>query len=299
MKRPPFFLSLIFTFLFLGISCSIKKSDEHSIEELDWILSSEWIYGNKIIDLKYNHQEITRPPGIEQLIMGIMLPSEGGISSKINCFYYSVAYKEKKSLFHVIEFKNRIQCPDDSKELDENSKDVIKVSGLDNLKLNYQNFRLIFNFKYKNKMSVIKLELPNIDEGNIHQKYQSLTTKSLMPGLKFVKLNDDTFDYMNNKNLGKLSDRFSNGTAIRCQQVSKDCETIGESRCESCRYGWYEVVDFQCPQGGSKFCGQNHCGEKNEPACPRGFKINDDVELGICQSDLEPRLNEDKILVCQ
>ena len=77
------------------------------------------------------------------------------------------------------------------------------------------------------------------------------------------------------------------------------CETIGEYRCDDCRFGWYEVADFNCPQGGSKFCGQNHCGEKNEPACPRGYKIFENEDTGICQNELIPVYNQDHILVCQ
>lgn len=114
-----------------------------------------------------------------------------------------------------------------------------------------------------------------------------------------MNVNEDTFDSNSNVYLGKLSDRLSRGSSIRCLQVDKSCRQIGEDRCDDCRYGWYQVVDYSCPQGGSRFCGQNHCGEKNEPACIRGTKIVESEDLGICQSDLSPVWNADHILICQ
>jgi hypothetical protein len=117
--------------------------------------------------------------------------------------------------------------------------------------------------------------------------------------MSILRITDESFENESNKYLGRLSDRFSRGSSIRCEQVSKDCRTIGENRCDECRYGWYQVVDYQCAQGGSKFCGQNHCGEKGEPACPRGSKVVSVEEAGICQNDLTAVLNADHILVCQ
>ncbi len=291
-------LVLIFL-LFILSACAGNFQNEQSLEEVDWLLSSEWIYAQRIEHLKYNNQEITRPPGLEQLILQVQLPTDGGVSTKLHCLFYTLGYKEKKSSLHVVEIKNKAECPQDSLSLDEHSEDYAKIDGIDHFKVNLQNFKLFISFQYKNRNSQIEIGLPNVEAGFLHQKYQALTSKSLMPGLKFLKINDESFDFLRNKNLGKLSDRFSLGTAVRCSQVNKDCEELGENRCHNCRYGWYEVVDFQCPQGGSKFCGQNHCGEKNEPACPRGTRVVALEDAGICQSDLEPRLNEEKILICQ
>ena len=117
--------------------------------------------------------------------------------------------------------------------------------------------------------------------------------------MSILRISEESFDNLNNKYLGKLGDRVSRGSAIRCQQVDKNCQTVGDDRCDDCRYGWYQVVDYNCPQGGSKFCGQNHCGEKNEPACPRGTKVVGGEDAGICQSDLTAVMNADHILICQ
>lgn len=289
-------LILLMSLLFLSSCLEFNKS-KTSIAELDLKLSEEWIYTEKIDKLKNNDVEITRPPGFEQLVVELKIPQKGGLTYKTHCVYYLVPYKEKISKFSVQEFSGLNSCP----EVSGKGTTFVSIDGINNLKVTFKNFKLTMEFlsgknKAKNK---IEIPMPNIEEGIVHEKYRPLKEKRLMSGLKFLRLDEDSFDFGSNRYLGKLSDRFSRGTAIRCHQVNKACETVGENRCVECRYGWYEVVDYQCPQGGSKFCGQNHCGEKNEPACPRGIKVVDSEDAGICQNDLEPVLNADKILVCQ
>lgn len=281
--------------LILLSSCMNQNPEKMSAEELDLRLTEEWIYTTGIEQLKYNGEIITRPPGFEQLVMSLVIPLKGGLSNNRHCVYYQVPYKEKPGKLIVEVTKNAEACSETSGE----NKNFLSLTEIDKLKVTFQNFKLNLNFNYSKKDHTVTIPLVNIESGLVHEKYQGLKEKRLVSGLRLLRLSDESFDFASNKYLGKLSDRFSQGNAIRCEQVNKDCQTIGENRCEQCRYGWYEVVDFQCPQGGSKFCGQNHCGEKNEPACPRGVKVVELEEAGICQSDLEPRLNPDKILICQ
>lgn len=92
-----------------------------------------------------------------------------------------------------------------------------------------------------------------------------------------------------------------------CHGVNSNCQDVVGYRCENCPEGFYEVVDFNCPQGGSKYCGVDNCGKKNEPACPRGYKILgsklkslcfDGSPAGLCGPGLETFCNEDNILIC-
>lgn len=286
----------ILPFLLFFSSCMMtSKQSEMSVPEFDLKLTKEWIYTTAIEKLKYNNEVITRPPGFEQLVMELVIPKKGGLTNIKQCFYYQVPYKEKVGFLKVQEIKNQLECPNTASE----DKTLALLKGVDNLKVILAHFELILSFDYDKKKIEIRIPTPNIELGLVHEKYRPLTEKRLISGLRLLKLNEDSFDFASNKYLGQLSDRFARGTAIRCQQVNKDCETVGENRCEQCRYGWYEVVDFQCPQGGSKFCGQNHCGEKNEPACPRGVKVVDPEDAGICQNDLGPTPNLEKILICQ
>ena len=287
-------LLLMVAILFLS-SCRPDTDSSMGVAELDLKLSEEWVYAEALNGLKYNDEVLLRPPGVEQLVMNLVIPASGGLSRNKHCVYYQVPYKEKTGRLRVQEIKISDECS----EVASNESFFASISGIDKLKISYANFKLTLNFESNKKNTIIIIPLPNIESGLVHEKYNSLKEKRLTSGLRLLRLSEDSFDFASNKYLGKLSDSFSKGSAIRCHQVDKTCQTIGENRCDDCRYGWYEVVDFQCPQGGSKFCGQNHCGEKNEPACPRGVKVVDPEDAGICQSDLEPVLNGDKILVCQ
>ncbi|MBC7429814.1 MAG: hypothetical protein H7336_14465 [Bacteriovorax sp.] len=286
---------ILLAFIFIFSSCKGLNENKYAIAEMDLKISEEWIYAEKLLKLKSNDVELTRPPGFEQLVMELVIPQKGGLTYKTHCVYYLVPYKEKVSNFKIQELKDVDSCPDNS----DKGITFFTLNGMSNLKVTFTDFKLTMNFQYNKIKQKIEIPMPNIEAGVAHEKYHALKEKRLMSGLKFLRLDDESFDNSTNRYLGKLSDRFSKGSAIRCHQVDKDCNTVGENRCVECRYGWYEVVDFQCAQGGSKFCGQNHCGEKNEPACPRGMKVVQLEETGICQSDLSPVVNGDKILVCQ
>jgi hypothetical protein len=289
-------MRIIFLLLLLIVGCT--KTSDLKWEEIDYRLTKEWIYAYQLDDLKNDGIEITRPPGVEQLLFSLVIPISGGLTSDRHCVFYKIPYKQTPGEIKVIHIKGIDACPETSGD-----ESVIAIKDVTRLMVSFRNYQLGLSFKQKQneiqEQRNLVIPLVNLELGRTHQKYLPMKERSLYPGLQFLRLSDASFDYSANKYIGKLSDRFSNGSAIRCHHVTKDCESIGENRCDQCRYGWYEVVDFQCSQGGSKFCGQNHCGEKNEPACPRGVKVVYEDEAGICQNDLEPVLNADKILVCQ
>lgn len=286
---------LLLTLLFILTSCLDLKKDEATLSEVDYKISSEWIYTQKIEGPKINGEVMQRPPGVEQYVMGLTLPGAGDLSRKLHCVYYQIPYKSKLGKLSIFEIKNSEDCP----ETAPSDETFLSLDNITQFKVTLQNFKLKLEFEKDKKQNSIDVALYNMKLGDIHEKYLPVKEKRLFSGMRLLKLNDESFDLDKNKYLGKITDRFSRGSAIRCHQVNKNCETVGENRCGECRYGWYEVVDFNCAQGGSKFCGQNHCGEKNEPACPRGNKVVTEDEAGICQNDLEPVANADKILVCQ
>ena len=275
-------------------ACLPKQFDGISSEEAEVTIYKEWIYAFKVLDLKINSEVITRPPGIEQLIFRLVIPTVCGKSFKTHCVYYQVPYKKIIGLLKIVEQKNDSTCS----EVPTGSV-WLEFNQISDLSVKLENFKLKLNFKSKNIPKFWEFLLPNIENGLIHEKYQAQKERKLFQGITLLRINDDSFNIGRSPYIGKLSDRLSLGSAIRCKQVNKDCQNLGEDRCESCEYGWYQVVDFNCPQGGSRFCGQNHCGEKNEPACVRGTKLYSDVETGICQSDLSPVYSADHILVCQ
>ena len=274
-------------------SCTPAKNNDGA-EAMEVKIYNEWLYAFKINNLLANTDIITRPPGIEQLIISLLIPNSGGIGFKTHCVYYQVPYKKIAGHLKIEELKKSNQCGSISR-----GEPWLQLDDVSDLSIKLENFKLNLNFKFKKEKTTWEFLFPNIQNGLTHEKYQAVKEKKLYPGMSFLKISDETFDTINNKYLGKLSDRMSKGSAIRCSQVNKLCQLVGEDRCDECRYGWYQVVDYNCPQGGSRFCGQNHCGEKNEPACIRGTKVNEGEDQGICQNDLGPVMNADHILICQ
>ncbi|RPJ71180.1 MAG: hypothetical protein EHM20_14835 [Alphaproteobacteria bacterium] len=255
---------------------------------------NEWLYAFELNDLKIDSRVITRPPGIEQLLFGLTLPTEGGLGLKTHCVYYQVPYKQIAGFLKIVEQKSKSGCPQTS-----GNGPWLNVLDIKDLAIKLENFKLSMSFKFKDQKIEWNFHLPNLHAGLEHGKYQPQREKKLYSGMTFLKVTEDSFDQVHNKYLGRLGDRVSRGSAIRCLQVDKSCQQVGENRCDECRYGWYQVVDYNCPQGGTRFCGQNHCGEKNEPACVRGRKVVEDEDLGICQNDLTAVFNADHVLICQ
>lgn len=287
-----FIFLILMILLFQG--CLPFQQDGSSSEEAEMIIYHEWLYTFKLLDLKVGSEIITRPPGIEQLLFRLVIPAEGGLNFKTQCVYYQVPYKKIVGLLKIIEQKNNSDCTEAS-----NGDVWFEFKHLSDLSVRLENFKLILDFKFKNQKKTWTFLLPNLENGLIHEKYQAQKERKLLPGLTLLRINEESFDNGRNIYLGKLGDRMGRGSAIRCQQVDKNCQNVGENRCDLCAYGWYQVVDYSCPQGGSRFCGQNHCGEKNEPACPRGTKVVTGLDSGICQSDLSAVFSADHILVCQ
>lgn len=251
-----------------------------SLEKENYRLMQDWLYATQVKIQVPTSEIIERPPGAEVLIFQL------DIKRKTHCVYYLVPFKSKPGKISVAENKSLGVCPETNQ-----NENIVEIPHIKDLKIEFKNFHLKLSFERFGKNERMEFPLLNLNIGSIHQKFKNLKTKSLLPGLE---LYNAPKNYM-----GKLSDSFSLGQALRCHQVNSKCETVGEYRCDECRYGWYEVADYNCPQGSSKFCGQNHCGEKNEPACPRGYKLFENEDTGICQGDLLAIYNEDHILVCK
>lgn len=106
---------------------------------------------------------------------------------------------------------------------------------------------------------------------------------------------------------GSWEQSYADGDFHFCHRVDKDCQDKTEFHCDQCRFGWVEVVDHFCPQGGSKICGRNRCGERGEPACPRGRSFLEenvdgpcfaDSTAGFCAPGLSTICDENQVLIC-
>lgn len=184
--------------------------------------------------------------------------------------------------------------------------DALLTEGIEDLTLELQgpkkNSQIAITSKIKQKDNSFKIPLLNLKERLPYKFAESEKVIGFAPLLKVVNVNSTQFK------IGSATDSYAKKTAKRCLKINESCETVGENLCDLCRYGWYEVVDYACPQGGSRFCGENKCGEKGEPACPSGKKVFgiegvslcfDDSEAGFCEGDLRPVCNEENILICR
>ena len=264
-------------------------------ENLEYKIMEEWIYTTKVEALTSDGKVIDKPIGFERLVMKLVMLEAGGANFKTHCVYYKVPYKNMLGILKIQELKNEAKCSETSSE-----NLWGELNEVENFKPRIENFKLILEFDKHKKKVLWSIPLSNISGGFVHEKYQAVQEKKLFPAMTILRTGEVSSPPLENYYLGRISDTFSNGQIKRCYQVNKDCERVGEDLCERCRYGFFEVVDYNCPKGGSRFCGQNHCGEKNEPACPRGSKTAlEDGDLGICQNDLTPVRNSDNILICQ
>ena len=153
--------------------------------------------------------------------------------------------------------------------------------------LNLSNKNIIYNNNSKVRKGSI-----------IINKYSSSSKMHYIPGttIRFASSNKSK---LNKRQMfkGKLTDSYLDKTAIICQSPKKEFD------CDKCKYGWYQGIS---KDGIIRFCGEDLCGERGMPACPRGLTIikNNGYEcienskLGFCKDGLRTYCDENKVLVC-
>lgn len=197
-------------------------------------------------------------------------------------------------------------CTDDYE-----SKIISEVSQLNALKASFGR-ELRFRYRESDQevvqsIMLLNLSVLNLSSGEVlrledkKEKFSSMSSTRRGSSLRIhSKMSKEEL-------LGSLTDSYLEKTAVRCHQVNSECEDILINECHRCRYGYYEVVDHLCPQGGSKFCAPNTCGKKGEPACLRGVKhLQQEISVlcfvdspaGFCEEGLVPHCDENQILIC-
>lgn len=275
-------------FLLLFISC-IKQESISSKNGLS-LLYQNWLFTVDIKNINLKGK-IEKPKGIELLLAEIKVKKS---SSRIdtNCLYYKTPIQDKLGVLTIVEIEEQINCP-----ITPNGKIILSHDHISDFEAYLEQFDLKMKFKIGNEVKNWNFPFYNLKLGSIHEKYKAEREIKKLNGFTILPFDFDPKIDRNGK--GGKADRFSTKTAIKCKRINHTCETVGEDFCDLCNFGSYEVVDFGCPNGGSRYCGINHCGEKNEPACIKG-KMTEDNEIdGICNEGLTPILNENHELVCQ
>ena len=182
-------------------------------------------------------------------------------------------------------------------------------------------FELTLRFKVGSLKYVHKLALINVRPDQIFVEGQKYSKNKIYSTKKYKASNENTLlngtrlvrgldSYTKTSTfLGALHDLYGDKKAIKCKEVSRACSLESADQCHLCRYGWYEVVDYYCDGGGSRYCGSDRCGERSMPACPRGkeiVKLEDNKKSicydgsphGYCQDDLKTVCDGNNILIC-
>jgi hypothetical protein len=163
-----------------------------------------------------------------------------------------------------------------------------------------------------------QLEFPLINVEQIHQgdritsrideKKELSSSAHLINGKSLKLYNRPLSELGLYPKKGSIELSYQDKTAIFCHRFSDTCDEETLFTCDSCLGGWYEVVSHRCADGQTtKICGRDRCGQKGEPACPRGLAfMSDDDEswcfegsrAGLCQDGLITSCDENQILIC-
>jgi hypothetical protein len=68
-----------------------------------------------------------------------------------------------------------------------------------------------------------------------------------------------------------------------CYEVDANCKVV-KNNCDQCPNGFFEIIDSNCPGGGTRYCGSQLCGVKGDYACYRGKRYSG-YTLDYCVND--------------
>ena len=224
--------------------------------------------------------------------------SGGKILSEPKGIWHRILQAEDRCLFYKTPFKKGGEIRLGNNCSNPYSNQLL-YSEVKNFKVEYGSSQTVLTFEThkSHRMEFIHF---NMQQDSPWERYDPPVSKSYRTGLLMGGWP------LEMEKKGKLEDNYKNDSAQPCHRVNRNCEDILEYSCDRCRHGFFEVLDFKCPQGGSKYCGQNRCGELGQPACLRGYLANqvqgssciDDWEAGFCQEGLRQICDTNGILIC-
>ncbi len=290
-------------FLLLLLSASCEKKNAEIIPEDFFLKLLDSLASLKSIDKSYvNLGEIKEPQGIPIVILdGLFSDQEKNLNQRL-CLYYQTPFRNKGGKLWFRYLETRFSCSD----IENTDFTLLDLDKLE-IKFNqgYKNDILIFTFEHHKMPQTFSIPLISLKKMRPFTYASPIKKDAVSPNL-WIRLR--TLKNPMDLRIGNINDSFILGSAKKCRKINNKCEIVGEDLCDQCRFGWYEVVDYNCPQGGSRFCGQNNCGKKDEPACPAGAKIFDlenselcfdESPAGFCQEDLQIVCSKDHILTCR
>ena len=251
-------------------------------------------------------QEIIRPPLAWKLISEMRTYGfDGGFGNRLCLFYRTPTLKmanfkkDDQGKLAWLEVSDEKSCPTQYKEQSDWFGNIRSL----NIFLNTQKSKLTISYLSlaTKKRSNLEFPLYNISQmkGEL-KRYDRFPFQSLSPGLILLGQTKPI-------EIKKLEDsNFETKKITYCQKFNEKCEEIINWNCDSCAGGWFEVIDSGCQTKTSKVCGVNRCGEKNWPACLRGWQYTETQssyycetgsKVGFCQDNLDV-VCDNGLLVC-
>ncbi|MCO4793172.1 MAG: hypothetical protein KC493_05650 [Bacteriovoracaceae bacterium] len=155
----------------------------------------------------------------------------------------------------------------------------------------------------------IEIPLFNIGLKSNWKRFSNNLSDNIFKGV-FVSKSLKPSSRRANQTLGKIADNYRDKKIEVCHEFARDCTETMSFRCDKCRYGWYSAIGVStCPGQYIRFCGVNRCGERGQPACPRGIESARKMEidnamlcydgspLGFCRRGLKT-VCDGRTLIC-
>ncbi len=305
------------------ISCTPEKS---KLLDLELFLTNNWSEALSIEatypEAFYPGKSIIKPQMTWKTLLKVKL------RDSTHCLFYRIPHKRLSKGEGILKITSLGSSDDCTRVLEK--RELFKIEGIKHLKLYFTSTtekNLIQKTKFKpfhlylsaskTNQGELLIELPLFNilkEETINpnrlgsrdfqfKKYDEPWKRTMFKGMQVF--NGD-FELEKSKKAKVIN--YKEGRVDYCYRVNSECKPIIEYECGRCEQGWYSVVDFNCKGGGSKLCGISDCGNRGQPACPRGSRYSDEGSSlncfkgsvsGICNKGLETYCDENKILVCR
>lgn len=206
------------------------------------------------------------------------------------CLWYRSPNDQADGLLRLIRGK-------DCAAADYTAQGVGEVEGVRDLSLRMRK-ELYLEFSQRESGQVrFRFHLPNLKRLEVGEQNESRDLNSPYQTLKV---------YLSS--LENLPRKSALEDGEFCHKVNEDCKDVLPFQCGRCPRGWYQIVDVHCSQGSSKICGRDLCGQRGEPACPRGVQhlfgeipaslCFEGSDAGICEQGLTTSCDERGVLIC-
>jgi hypothetical protein len=235
-------------------------------------------------------ETISKPEGLRIELLRARLPQQSSL-----CLNYEVpdATRKKLGSIFLIKIKEQDNC------LSSIGEALGTLENVSDLSINSTDNELQLNFIFAGEKQ--KLVWEYLAANPLSKNYQRYDRPServlkivLGPKSSSLELARDNAPYIEAR-------------PIWCHRVNNSCEDVLSFQCDLCPGPWYEVIDHSCPQGGSKACGSERCGERGNPACILGrsdISVDKGADcvsgsiLGHCGPGLVAHCDEEGVLVC-